>query len=825
MAATAGIWKLIEAKQTLQTFVSWGEQERRHAEAASEAARNAASDWTQSLSLAAQAQDNFSLMVASTSELTAAAGAASDAAKRLQKEEKDAAEEAKKRAEAQKVATDYWKKEMDRQISVLQEWEKESVKIGVSITEAELTELERRRQYFAEFVQDEAKLAQWLADEKRAIMIRANNEQIALYTELIESGKREYADRLIELYREIEEANKAKNTLILKSEQQAQEIMEIRMQKHIDRIKQMIGEVSETAVETARETVGAIEGIYENSATASAAVAAPSFSPGAVTGGGTIDVVYGRTFFNDRAGAHAYQRQMEEMNRTLKQVQENTAKTAAAAAEQAAREAQRAYEEKRSLLDNAYGRYAAYIQAQERSTWGRVQYESEFYRLAEAFGSSQYFEESVNLLDEMLDVIQELDTIAQAQLEQQKQQTASLQAGSRSISDWLIDLSQGSLVPVQSAAGWASRFEELRTEAMADEARISDFLSYAQRYLEFEKAYGDSESYSQAYGSIVESVQDLGDWMDLASRLSQLGLGDNLGDISALITAFGNLGVSIGELKAAADTAQGSGLSALAATLGDSLPSAAGTASSLTGTLATTLQNTETPFGNVTAALNDMGSNVQSRLQVVSDFFTGLAERMGLTFNEASAGTAIGNLTKTEYTQAAKYVVQVVENTPYQPEMGYWDYGIPMTSIDDKWVVTRYARPATYKTIWSDGTVTVAGEGALTDGLTLAGEIGPEWVVPTYEPERSRFLESAPPEFWGNMGLGVQPGGGGATLDADAIGRSVGRQIAAALGNDADGKEIHVHLHIDGREIASVVADQYRQGNRNLIEQTKRRMQ
>jgi len=55
------------------------------------------------------------------------------------------------------------------------------------------------------------------------------------------------------------------------------------------------------------------------------------------------------------------------------------------------------------------------------------------------------------------------------------------------------------------------------------------------------------------------------------------------------------------------------------------------------------------------------------------------------------------------------------------------------------------------------------GGGGLTNGPTIAGEIGREWNVPTYEPQRSRFLESAPPEFWENLRGGgvVQSGGGG----------------------------------------------------------------
>jgi hypothetical protein len=75
--------------------------------------------------------------------------------------------------------------------------------------------------------------------------------------------------------------------------------------------------------------------------------------------------------------------------------------------------------------------------------------------------------------------------------------------------------------------------------------------------------------------------------------------------------------------------------------------------------------------------------------------------------------------------------------------------------------------------------------GGLTSGPSIAGEGGSEWIVPTYEPQRSRFLESAPPQFWENLrGAGVmQPGGGGDVT-------------------------VHVPVYLDGAVFADVVAKQ-----------------
>jgi hypothetical protein len=87
--------------------------------------------------------------------------------------------------------------------------------------------------------------------------------------------------------------------------------------------------------------------------------------------------------------------------------------------------------------------------------------------------------------------------------------------------------------------------------------------------------------------------------------------------------------------------------------------------------------------------------------------------------------------------------------------------------------------------------------GGLTSGPSLAGESGREWVVPTYEPQRSRFLESAPPQFWENLrGAGVvQPGGGELT--------------------------VRVPVYLDGKIVADVVAKHIPR-NANLSDAIKR---
>jgi hypothetical protein len=109
-----------------------------------------------------------------------------------------------------------------------------------------------------------------------------------------------------------------------------------------------------------------------------------------------------------------------------------------------------------------------------------------------------------------------------------------------------------------------------------------------------------------------------------------------------------------------------------------------------------------------------------------------------------------------------------------------------------------------------------------TDGYVKRG---PEWVVPTYEPERATVgATQAPSVHWADA---APLHGRTSTIDADALGRSVGRQIAAAIGGrgSSGSGEIVVKVYLDGKQIRSAVAEGYRQGDRELIEQTRRRVQ
>ena len=106
-------------------------------------------------------------------------------------------------------------------------------------------------------------------------------------------------------------------------------------------------------------------------------------------------------------------------------------------------------------------------------------------------------------------------------------------------------------------------------------------------------------------------------------------------------------------------------------------------------------------------------------------------------------------------------------------------------------------RPEVYAAYMASmGAPKTFAKGGKTSGLSIAGEAGAEWVIPTYEPERTSFLKD----------IGMSP---------DAIASGIARVLSPML---TQGGDIHVPVTIDGREIAYVVAKQIKYGHGDLID-------
>jgi hypothetical protein len=89
--------------------------------------------------------------------------------------------------------------------------------------------------------------------------------------------------------------------------------------------------------------------------------------------------------------------------------------------------------------------------------------------------------------------------------------------------------------------------------------------------------------------------------------------------------------------------------------------------------------------------------------------------------------------------------------------------------------------------------------GGLVTGLGFVGEKGPEWVVPTYEPERSSFL--------GNLGLNPE---------------ALGHAIAQNIGTNDSNQTVEVNVYIDGQPIRDAVTTGLRGRDTELIQAVRR---
>jgi hypothetical protein len=81
--------------------------------------------------------------------------------------------------------------------------------------------------------------------------------------------------------------------------------------------------------------------------------------------------------------------------------------------------------------------------------------------------------------------------------------------------------------------------------------------------------------------------------------------------------------------------------------------------------------------------------------------------------------------------------------------------------------------------------------GGLYNQPTIGGEAGPEWFVPTYEPERTNFLQNAPDSFWSNL---------------SKAGTGAVSPTSAGSSGESGEVTIHSHIYLDGKEVAESVA-------------------
>ena len=391
-----------------------------------------------------------------------------------------------------------------------------------------------------------------------------------------------------------------------------------------------------------------------------------------------------------------------------------------------------------------------------KAGWNLREWIGHFELIAERIGKLD--ENSENYMQDLLgltrDQIEVLDHIRDLQEKAVKELKSSIS----SIDDMILSLAGGDLAPVQSAEFFQTQYATLKEAATTPEG-LKDFQDFIPDYLKFMESYGGD------YNTLVEGVSgDLAEVKEgFVTQLETVevllgGIGANTDPIEDLLwltgdqtTAINNMSDNIGKLIL-------------------KLTELAGEAVDVAETAVTTAEDEPVAtVENVTQAITDA---IPPQAAETVAAITPAEEALNWINDQIEGIEEIAHVGRDQWETLQG--LQGSASTIQQGGMDAWD--------TIQWV-----------NAMQDPTLDRRQHGGLTRGMTLTGEAGPEWVVPTYEPERSSFLRD----------VGADP---------DAIGAAVARHLMAI---DAGGKEIHINLVIDGKQIGNVVANQVGQ-NREL---------
>ena len=392
--------------------------------------------------------------------------------------------------------------------------------------------------------------------------------------------------------------------------------------------------------------------------------------------------------------------------------------------------------------------------ASPRSGGGMEQWIGHFDLISERIGqldenSESYMQDLLSLTEDQVGVLNHIRDL-------QAQAVKELESSISSIDDMILSLTGGDLAPVQSAEFFQTQYDTLLAGATTPEG-LKDFQDFIPEYLKFMESYGgDYNALVQKVTGDLQGVRDVfEDQLDVVSALLG-GIGVNTDPIQDLLgltdvqtTAINNMSTSVDGLITTLITLAGEAVTEAE----EGLTEAEGV--TVEEDVAQTITDAITPEQAETVAAI---TPAEEALDWINDQIEGIAKTGQIPRDQ---GEALQGL------QSAARSIQ-------QGGRDAWD------TIN--WV-----------NAMQDTTLDRRQHGGLTQGRSLAGEVGPEWVVPTYEPERSSFLRD----------VGADP---------EAIGAAVARHIMAL---DAGGKKIHINLVIDGKQIGNVVANQVGQ-NREL---------
>ena len=536
--------------------------------------------------------------------------------------------------------------------TVLEEWNQLQQEIEQESTQFQIEELQQRYEAYLQYVDDKVAVEEWFSRELARLEAERSSEAVRLYTELFKAtGIEEYAQRAIEAYQQVLQAEQYHWQEILQSTEDALALKEIKEQKFVESLYGILNETVRAEEDALNRRLGMVEEFVNErvrleSEAASRAVSLYSSSIGGRGGGYTsgstisefMSEYHGIPLVGETYAAYmegrlqvlsptsfrilppGYGSTLREQVEVSKKIADNTSRLVDWAQRNEQREIERIQRERERQFTTLWGGYESFMQSVARRGWGLAEYTAEFYSLAGQLQQllqqeGDRFDEQIDLLEQMLDVLFKIDQLEQKQLQEQQRMADNFASQAQSVDRWLLSLRTGELAPVQSLATWQAMYQQLYQAALPTTGTegglgynvgdVSTFLSFAQNYLQFAKTYiGGGVDYTALYNQVVKDVEALGDLNELFSILAETGVGMTVQELEKLQEAFageqglkGAIEVLLGEvlgLSQAADSAS-RGTESLAQTMNDDLLKV--------------VETVPQPIRQTSEALQDLGSN------------------------------------------------------------------------------------------------------------------------------------------------------------------------------------------------------------------------
>ena len=374
----------------------------------------------------------------------------------------------------------------------------------------------------------------------------------------------------------------------------------------------------------------------------------------------------------------------------------------------------------------------------------------------EAADSAFNLSNSFNLVSSAADQLaSQMERELEARQRELEQKIREYGGTAETLGEFISSLGLSDFAPVIPEGGFEARYQELLDMASSDQEKVGDFLTFVQDYLDYQQMYTGGINYTGIFGKVMEDLTGLSDLYGVMATLTDMGFEGTTQELQKFIEALEKLNISIPELAGAMGIADGG-----------------------TEGLVLELQNTETPFTNVIKALDSMASATKEELTDAAAMWDSLVSGIGGGMSDIASGIqgAYNNAqANPTYTPTVVTIPWVKEVDSFLSKMR-WVAKYAGKYIDStQWYSSYTDPPAPMEWV-------VAGSGTLTSGLTMAGEIGPEWVVPTYEPQRSKFLNDvgANPDVIASAVMS-KIGGGGGDMVLEIDGKIMGKIMADEL--------------------------------------------